>query len=92
MEAFRAVKTLPPHYNTVTVDSCRYTFVQTHTTRTTKSESSGNYELWVMRCQCRFTDSNTHTAQVQAVDSGGGCVSVGGGDGGVGVGNLSTFP
>lgn len=68
-------------YVTAMMDTCRYTFVQTHRTYTTSANPNVNYELqMIMICQCSFTDCNKCTILVGAVENGGGCACVGAGD------------
>ena len=47
------------------VGICQYTFVQTYTMYNDTMNGDTNYRLWViMRCQCRFINSNECTMLV----------------------------
>ena len=59
-------------YDTIMVDICHYTFVQTHRMfETTTVNPEVNYGLWViMMYPCRFIDYKKYTTLAQDVDSG----------------------
>lgn len=58
----------PTLHCTVMVDTCLYTFAQTHRPYSTSSEQTVNCELWVMMCQRRAVDGNKCTTLVGEVD------------------------
>ena len=67
-------------YDTIMVDTCHYTFVQTHRIYKPRVHPNVNYGLWViMMCQCRFNNCNKCTTLVGDVDNGGpyACVRAG---------------
>jgi len=68
-------------YDTIMVDTCHYTYIQTIEHKTPRVNPNMNYELWVIIiCQCRFTDSNKFTTLLRGVDNRGGYICVGIGD------------
>ena len=61
-------------------DICRYTFVQTHRTHSTKSEPQVNYGFWgAMMCQRGFILGKKCAILVSDLDNGGGYECVGAG-------------
>lgn len=64
-------------HDTIMVHTGHFTFVQTHRTNNTKSDSNINRGLWVMTmCPCGFIDGNKRTIWGDDADGGDICLSL----------------